>query len=109
MATLQYNITSVAPAELLKRGDNVSNAKTITLANVHASASADVDLFIYDVANNKSFHILKNVGIPHGTTLVLGSEDGISFNNSARGFSMRIQVDAGDGSTAVPVDVIIKQ
>ena len=109
MATLQHNITNVATAELLARGDNVSNAKTITLANVHTSANADVDLFIYDVVNNKSFHILKNVEIPHGMTLVLGSEDGISFNNSARGFSLRIQVDSGDGSAAVPVDVIIKR
>ena len=42
-------------------------------------------------------------------TLVLGPEDGISFNNSSNGFSMRAQVDAGDGTSAVPVDIIIKR
>jgi hypothetical protein len=40
---------------------------------------------------------------------VLGSEDNISFNNNSNGFSLRIQVDSGDGSTAVNVDVIIKR
>ena len=42
-------------------------------------------------------------------TLVLGPEDNIEFNNNANGFSLRAQVDAGDGTSAIPVDIIIKR
>ena len=104
MATLKHNITTVLTRTLLAAGDKV-RVSNITLANVHASANAEVDLFLNKGDDN--FYILKNVEIPHGTTLILGPEDNISFNNSLNGFSLRIQVDNGDGSTAVPVDVII--
>jgi dTDP-4-amino-4,6-dideoxygalactose transaminase len=46
--------------------------------------------------------------IPKETSLVLGPEDNIAFNNGTSGYSMRIQVDDGS-TTAVPVDVIIKR
>jgi len=39
---------------------------------------------------------------------VLTKEDNIAFDNSANGFSLRIQVDNGS-TTAVPVDVIISR
>ena len=108
MPTLQHNITTVTTKELLARGDNVSNAKVITFSNTDSSADARVDLFLYDVVNNKSYYILKGVELPKQTTLVLNHEDNIVFDNSSTGFSLRTQIDNGDGSTAVPVDIIIK-
>ena len=107
MATLQHNITTALTQDLLTAGNKVNSISSITIANVHTSGGADVDLFLNKGDNN--FYILKNVEIPHGMTLVLGPEDNISFNNNSNGFSLRIQVDSGDGSTAVPVDVIIKR
>lgn len=109
MPTLQHNITTVTTKELLAKGDNVSNAKIITFSNTDASADARIDLFLYDVVNNKSYYILKGVELPKQTTLVLNEEDNIAFDNSVNGFSLRTQIDNGDGATAVPVDIIIKR
>ena len=106
MATLKHNITTVLTKNLLAAGDNVGNANSITLANVDDTNAAKVDLFLNKGDNN--FYILKNVLIPLGSTLVLGPEDNISFDNSSNGYSMRIQVDDGS-TTAVNVDVIIKR
>ena len=107
MATLQHNITTVLTQDLLTAGDKVNNISSITIANVHASGTAEVDLFLNKGTDN--FYILKNVEIPVGMTLVLGPDDGIAFNNNANGFSMRVQVDAGDGTSVIPVDIIIKR
>jgi len=106
VATLQHNITTVLTQNLLTSGDNVSSAKRISIANVHASNTAKVDLFLNKGDNN--YYLLKNVEIPKETTLVLTQDDNIAFDNSSNGFSLRIQVDDGSG-TAVPVDVIIRR
>ncbi len=106
MATLQHNITTVLTQDLLAVGDNVSDAKYISIANVDASNTAKVDLFLNKGDNN--YYLLKNVEIPKETTLVLTENDNIAFDNSANGFSLRIQVDNGS-TTAVPVDVIINR
>ena len=106
MATLLHNITTTLTQDLLSAGDGISNAKSISIANVDSSNDAKVDLFLNKKEEN--FYILKNVLIPLGSTLVLGPEDNITFNNSSNGFSLRIQVDDGS-TTAVAVDVIIKR
>ena len=106
MATLQHNITTVLTQDLLTVGDNVSSANYISIANVDASNTAKIDLFLNKGDNN--YYLLKNVEIPKETTLVLTKEDNIAFDNSANGFSLRIQVDNGS-TTAVPVDVIISR
>ena len=106
MATLQHNITTVLTQNLLAVGDNINNAKYISIANVDASNTAKVDLFLNKGDNN--YYLLKNVEIPKETTLVLTKEDNIAFDNSANGFSLRMQVDNGS-TTAVPVDVIISR
>tara|TARA_B100000579_G_C22244799_1_gene582133 strand:- start:256 stop:576 length:321 start_codon:yes stop_codon:yes gene_type:complete len=106
LATLQHNITTVLTQNLLASGDNVSNAKRISIANVHASSTAKVDLFLNKGDNN--YYLLKNVEIPKETTLVLTQDDNIAFDNSSNGFSLRIQVDNGS-TAAVPVDVIISR
>jgi|TARA_R100000935_G_scaffold14866_1_gene29587 hypothetical protein len=105
MATFFHNITSVLTKNLLAAGDGINNVKSITLANVDPTNDAKVDLFLNK--GDDDFYILKNVLIPIGSTLVLDEKDNISFNNSASGFSMRIQVDDGS-TTAVNLDVIIK-
>ena len=64
MATFFHNITTILTQDLLTAGDKINSIKSITIANVHASAS---------------------------------------------GFSLRAQVDAGDGTSAIPVDIIIKR
>lgn len=106
MATLLHNITTTLTQDLLAAGDGISNAKSISIANVDSSNDAKVDLFLNKKEEN--FYILKGVDIPNGNTLILGPEDNIAFNNSSSGFSLRIQVDNGSGA-ATDVDVIIKR
>jgi hypothetical protein len=106
VATLQHNITTTLTKNLLEAGDGINNAKSITFSNVDSTNDAKVDLFLNKGDDN--FYILKNVLIPLGSTLVLGPEDNISFNNSTSGFSLRTQIDDGS-TTAVAVDIIIKQ
>ena len=106
MATLLHNITTTLTQDLLSAGDGISNAKSISIANVDSSNDAKVDLFLNKKEEN--FYILKGVDIPNGNTLILGPEDNITFNNSSSGFSLRIQVDNGSGA-ATDVDVIIKR
>ena len=106
MATFFHNITTTLTQNLLEVGEGVSNLKSITIANIDATNDAKVDLFLNKGTDN--FYILKNVLIPQETTLVLGPEDNISFNNGASGYSMRIQVDDGS-TTVVSVDVILKR
>ena len=106
MATLRHNITTVLTQNLLEVGDNVSNAKRISIANVDSSNTAHVDLFLNKGDDN--YYLLKNIQIPTKTTLILSQEDNIVFDNSSSGFSLRIQVDNGS-TTAVPVDVMISR
>jgi len=106
VATFFHNITTTLTQDLLTAGDNVNNVKSITFANVDSTNDAKVDLFLNKSDSN--FYILKNVLIPLGSTLVLGPEDGVAFNNSSNGYSMRTQVDDGS-TTAVAVDIIIKR
>ena len=106
MATFFHNVTSILTKDLLSAGDNISNLNYITLANFDTSNDAKVDLFLNKGTDN--FYILKESEIPRGFTLVLGPEDNIAFNNSANGFSLRIQVDNGSGA-ACDVDVILKR
>jgi len=106
MATLLHNITTTLTQDLLSAGDGISNAKSISIANVDSSNDAEIDLFLNKKEEN--FYILKDVPLPRGNTLILGPEDNITFNNSSTGFSLRIKVDNGSG-VAVAVDVIIKR
>jgi len=66
LATLTHNITTVLTQNLLDAGDNVSQAKSITIANVDSSNDAEVDLFLNKGDDN--FFILKNVSIPQKNT-----------------------------------------
>ena len=104
MATLLHNITSTTTKELLALGDNVSAIKSIVVVNVDSSNASYVDIYLFDKSNNASYYLTKGTG----ATLVLKANDGVVFDNSINGYSLRIQVDNGS-TTAVPVDVIISQ
>ncbi len=106
MATLLHNITTTLTQDLLAAGAGINNIKYITIANVHASVDAKVDLFLNKKEEN--FYILKSVLIPVGNTLILGPDDNIAFNNGKTGFSLRMQVDNGSGAASA-VDVILKR
>tara|TARA_R110001592_G_scaffold191093_2_gene437224 strand:+ start:366 stop:680 length:315 start_codon:yes stop_codon:yes gene_type:complete len=100
---LRNNITGSPDltSTILSPGDGYNNIKAITITNTHASASADVDLFI-DNNVEGSFYIIKNLSIPKGVSLVL--TENVKINNSATGFGLYIKV-AASSST---LDVIIK-
>tara|TARA_R100000544_G_scaffold35264_1_gene22526 strand:+ start:374 stop:697 length:324 start_codon:yes stop_codon:yes gene_type:complete len=104
LATLHHNITTVLTQDLLTAGDNVNDVKHMSIANVHATNSAQVNLILNK--GDKNYYLIRNFKLTAASTLVLGVEDGIRIDNTLNGFSLRVQVD--DGSTgASPVDVII--
>ena len=103
MATLQHNITTVLTQDLLTVGDNVSNAKYISIANVD-SDSAIINLFLNKGDNN--YYLIKGYRLTPGSTLYLNKDNNIAFDNSTNGFSLRTQVQ-DDAANAVSVDVVI--
>ena len=103
MATLQHNITTVLTQNLLTSGDNVSNAKYISIANVD-SDSAIINLFLNKGDNN--YYLIKGYRLTPGSTLYLNKDNNIAFDNSTNGFSLRTQAQ-DDSGAAVSVDIII--
>ena len=99
MATRHHNISGELTQELLAVGDGV-NVTSISLVNIHASASCAVDLYIEKKLTGK-FYLAKAITLPIGVTLVL---DGVSFNSGSNGFGLFIKL---TGSSASTVDVII--
>ena len=91
-------------------GFTTLNANKVYIANTGDSSS---EYFIIGIESEEvgnkganNYYLLRNIELPIQTTLVLGKEDNISFNNKSNGFSLRIQVDNGS-TAAVPVDIII--
>ena len=105
MATLQHNITTILTQDLLVVGDDISNAKYISIANVD-SDSAIINLFLNKGVNN--YYLIKGYRLTPGSTLYLNKDNNIAFDNSTNGFSLRTQIQ-DDGASAVSVDVIIKE
>ena len=105
MATLQHNITTALTQNLLTVGDNVSNAKYISISNV-GDTNAYVDLLLNK--GDKNYYLVKKMLVSVGKTTTLNKDDNIAFDNSSNGFSLRIQADDGQSvSGAVSVDIII--
>ena len=75
------------------------NIRNIHLANIHATDSVKVKLYIYD-ATLGTFSILNNVKIPNGATLVLDNSD-VSFNNLD--YELKIQLSAADSAVDVTI------
>jgi hypothetical protein len=103
MATTHHNISGELTQELLAAGDEF-NVKAISLANVHASTTCTVDLYIEKQLTGK-FYLAKNLALPVGTTLVLEGGD-VRFSNGVAQFGLYIKLTQGASETPV-VDVII--
>jgi len=103
MATRHHNISGELTQELLAAGDGV-NVTSISLANIHASTTCTVDLYIEKQLTGK-FYIMKSLQLPVGATLVLEDND-VKFNNGTNQFGLYIKLTKG--AAEVPaVDVII--
>ena len=73
--------------------------KSMSLANIHASDSVSVAVFLANPTDN--YYIIKNVVIPFATTLIL-DEDEVDYDTSV--YNLYVKLSAGDSA----VDVIIK-
>ena len=102
MAT-HHNISGELTQELLAVGSDV-NAASISMVNVHASATCTVDLYIEKKLTGK-FYFIKGLSLPVGVTLLLEKGD-LKFNNNTNEFGLFIKLTKGASETPV-VDVII--
>ena len=92
---------------LLTPGDGASNIKSILIANTHATADATVSLFIQNDPTTvaaSTFYMFKTVAIPSDTSLLLDSNDMLSFDNGPNGYGLYLTVGATD-----TLDVMIKR
>ena len=103
MANLHHNISGELTQELLGAGDAV-NVTSISLANIHASTTCTVDLYIEKQLLGK-FYLLKTISLPVGATLVLDGNY-VRFSNNTSQFGLFIKLTQGASETPV-VDVII--
>jgi sulfate adenylyltransferase subunit 1 (EFTu-like GTPase family) len=103
MATRHHNISGELTQELLAAGDGI-NVRSISLANIHASTTCTVDLYIEKKLTGK-FYIIKSLQLPVGATLILEGND-VNFNNRANEFGLYIKLTQGASETPT-VDVII--
>jgi len=103
MATTYHNISGEITQVLLAAGDGV-NVTSISLANVHASTTCTVDLYIEKQLTG-TFYIVKSLILPVGATLILEGND-IKFSNKANQFGLFIKLTKGASETPI-VDVII--
>ena len=110
--TPYYNITGSTGVhvELLAAGDNASNIKSISLANIHASNDATVSLSITKLSDHSNrnseevYYLISTIAIPSDTTLLLNDSHMLAFDNSSAGYSLFITVGSSD-----TVDVTIKR
>ena len=113
MAYSYQNITGNTAAEIIgKRSvlnettqvifeqDYGQNIKSMKLANVHATDSVSVNLYITAGTLSDAIYIFKGLVIPFGVTLVLDSSD-MKYDDEL--YSLYVKLSAADGA----VDVII--
>ena len=84
--------------ELIKPSEEF-DVKSVSLANIHGSDSASVDVFLANPTDN--YYIIKNVVIPFATTLIL-EEDEVDYNTSV--YNLYVKLSASDSA----VDIIIR-
>jgi|TARA_R100000388_G_C7133670_1_gene106656 hypothetical protein len=104
--TAFHNINSATDGqevELIAAGDNAGNVKSILLTNVD-SAAITVDLFLQEVTSSTRYHLLFNVSLPVGASLLLDNSDMLAFNNGSDGFSLNLNL----GTTSDLINVLIK-
>ena len=96
-----HNINSATDGqevELVAVGDNANNIKSILLTNVD-TAAITVDLFLQEDLTNVRYHLLYNVSLPLGASLLLDND------NKSEGFSLNLKL----GSTSDLINVLIKR
>ena len=92
-------ISGSTQVKLVDLGALVKPITSISLANIHASDSVSVEVFLANSSDN--WYILKNVVIPFAATLTLDRNE-INYTSSL--FNLYIKLSASDSA----VDVIIK-
>ncbi|QDP46365.1 MAG: hypothetical protein GOVbin1709_27 [Prokaryotic dsDNA virus sp.] len=100
MKSVVHKISGSTAVELIDINTRVRPLKSMSLANIHASDAAAVDLYLKN-AGGTDYYIMKGLSIPAGVTLSLDSDD-LQYDFDT--FNFYIKLGAG-GST---VDVIIK-
>jgi len=103
-AVLHHKLSTVLTQDLLTVGDNISNAKCISIANVDPSSAAIINIFLNK--GDDDYYLIKNYRLHFGETLFLNKDNNIAFDNSVNGFSLRIQTQS-DAGTAIKVHIII--
>ena len=104
MATLQHKLSTVLTTDLLKVGEDVSDVKYISIANIDDNLAATINLLLNKGDDN--YYLIKNYRLHVGETLFLNKDNNIAFDNSVDGFSLRLQTQNGAG-TAIKIHVII--
>ena len=92
-------ISGLTQVKVIDINDKLRPIKSVSLANIHASDSASVDVFLANPTDN--YYIIKNVVIPFATTLIL-EEDEVDYNTSV--YNLYVKLSAADSA----VDVIIR-
>ena len=91
--------------ELVALNDTKRGIVSLQISNVHVSADATVDLYIFkdstDAVASQTVYILNQVVIPFGVSLFL-NEDEVHFDNSV--YSLYMNIVAGN-----TIDVLIKK
>tara|TARA_R110000824_G_scaffold357579_1_gene545132 strand:+ start:1086 stop:1418 length:333 start_codon:yes stop_codon:yes gene_type:complete len=93
--------------ELVATGDLPrSGIKSIQLTNIHGSAAATIDLYLYkdstDTTSDETYYFLKDYQIAHRGYLILDNIHLLNFDNST--YSLHIETGSSD-----TVDVMIRK
>lgn len=108
MPVLYHNITGSTGVnvELLAANSAVGSLRSISITNVHVSATGTLDLFLQSVVqegvalDKVTYYLVKNVSIPSGSTLLIDNIPMLSFDNSR--FALNATVGSSD-----TLDIII--
>jgi hypothetical protein len=99
MAQQVFKISGSTQVKLITIGDRINLINSLTIANIHDTAAAAVDLFLANPTDN--YYIFKNLSIPAGQTLKLESNE-VSFDNKVYNLYIKL------GAASSVVDVILK-
>jgi glutamate synthase domain-containing protein 1 len=92
-------ISGVTAVNLVPKGTLTDRIQSVVLANIHASQTAVIDLYISSSTND--FYIFKGLDLPAGVTLKLENDE-VSYNSAI--FDLYIKLDDSNDT----VDVIIR-
>ena len=99
LATSVAKISGLTQVKLISINATVRPLKSMSLANIHASDSVSVMVFLANPTDN--YYIFKNLSIPAKTSITLDSDD-LQYDFDR--FNLYIKLGASDST----VDVIIK-